>query len=323
MGKEKLKNKKGVTTITNILGKFERLNYEELKVLINGTVAGLVPVAVEQKKTTVLQVSFSDWTALSVYLSSAVDGEIALSFIMNTLNIAYDCERHGLRVDNLCWNPERIFVDQQGKIKMIYWPMTTLEHRPETPLSFYASFCGILTNSNVDRSIAGQYCQYFYQRDYLDLPGFFQMMTDIKEKWRTLRKKAEKQKTEQEESSQSSFHPDKQQTLIGGWLERVGKDQRVPLEQSTTLIGRDPGSCHLALPGHSCISRIHAMIENKDGQYYLTDLGSKNGTFLSGDRLHPNARVALDEGDRIKFYDVSFVFHKTERNKTISIHLMR
>ena len=323
MGKEKLKTKKGITVITNALGKFERLNYEELKVLINGTVDGLVNVGVEQKRTLILSAEITGWVALSHYLGMALSERDILTFIMSTLNIAHDCERHGLRVDNLCWSPERIFVDPQGKVRMLYWPVTTLERQPETPLSFYARFCGILANSNADRAIVGQYTQYFYQRDFMDMPRFFQLMTDIMERWRGNHRKEKKHREEKAATPSHELVPDKHMNISGAWLERVGKQQTIMLEHQTTLIGRDPGSCHIALPAHTCISRIHAMIENKDGQYYLTDLGSRNGTFLQADRLKPNAKVALDDGDRIRFHDVAYIFHKREMSKTVSIHLLR
>lgn len=45
------------------------------------------------------------------------------------------------------------------------------------------------------------------------------------------------------------------------------------------------------------ISRVHAQIELFEGKYILTDLGSLNGTYLNGKRIH---RTHLSQGDHIK-----------------------
>ena len=63
-------------------------------------------------------------------------------------------------------------------------------------------------------------------------------------------------------------------------------------------IGRDPGAT-LVLD-HDTISRRHAEISYDNGSYLLRDLGSKNGTFLNGERLEPNAVRVLQARDRVR-----------------------
>lgn len=45
------------------------------------------------------------------------------------------------------------------------------------------------------------------------------------------------------------------------------------------------------------ISRVHAQIELVQDEYILTDLGSLNGTYVNGKRIH---RTRLNSGDQIK-----------------------
>ena len=48
------------------------------------------------------------------------------------------------------------------------------------------------------------------------------------------------------------------------------------------------------------VSRRHARITMNEGNYYLEDLGSTNGTFINrGKRLAPGARQQLNDGDEI------------------------
>lgn len=62
-------------------------------------------------------------------------------------------------------------------------------------------------------------------------------------------------------------------------------------------IGRAAG-CTVCLPSDTYLSQMHARLFTEDGQAYLEDLGSTNGTWLNGERI---AAVALvDAGDRVQ-----------------------
>jgi pSer/pThr/pTyr-binding forkhead associated (FHA) protein len=69
----------------------------------------------------------------------------------------------------------------------------------------------------------------------------------------------------------------------------------IPLADAALTIGRD-ASCDIPLDADKLVSRSHAEISAKDGQWTLSDLGSRNGTFVNGRRIrqHP-----LRDGDVI------------------------
>ncbi len=56
-------------------------------------------------------------------------------------------------------------------------------------------------------------------------------------------------------------------------------------------IGRDQADFNIP---DKRISRPHTRITMRDGQFYITDLNSSNGTFISGQRLAPQKPVRLD-----------------------------
>ncbi|WP_257460199.1 sigma-54-dependent Fis family transcriptional regulator [Archangium lipolyticum] len=61
-------------------------------------------------------------------------------------------------------------------------------------------------------------------------------------------------------------------------------------------IGRSP-SCEIPLPEDDQMSRRHARFAVVDGQVRLTDLGSRNGTAVNGERI--SGEVVLHPGDRV------------------------
>ncbi|MGK7931066.1 MAG: FHA domain-containing protein [Microcystaceae cyanobacterium] len=60
-----------------------------------------------------------------------------------------------------------------------------------------------------------------------------------------------------------------------------------------------------------CISRNHAILQSTDsGEFYLIDLGSRNGTFVNGRRV--SIPVTLSSGDRIAFGKTKAEFYSPQ-----------
>ncbi len=76
-----------------------------------------------------------------------------------------------------------------------------------------------------------------------------------------------------------------------------GADQRWPLDKDRLTIGRGPES-DIILPDR-VVSRRHACIERRDGDYFIIDDRSKNGTFVNGEPV-TDAPRRLTDGDEIQ-----------------------
>lgn len=83
-------------------------------------------------------------------------------------------------------------------------------------------------------------------------------------------------------------------------------EQRVELDRPRIVIGRHP-SCEIVL-GYSAVSGRHAQIALVDGEYYVEDLNSRNGTYLNGQRLQGPRR--LRNHDRLDICDIALTFHR-------------
>jgi hypothetical protein len=73
------------------------------------------------------------------------------------------------------------------------------------------------------------------------------------------------------------------------------------------VIGRDIKTCDLCItqPG---IGRQHARIVRRSGSFFITDLGSRNGTRLDDRRLLKNTEVLMPERCIVQFADQVFYF---------------
>lgn len=56
------------------------------------------------------------------------------------------------------------------------------------------------------------------------------------------------------------------------------------------------------------VSRRHLRITKEDGEYYIEDLGSKNGTFLNGERIIPGEKVQIEIGDTLTLAATNIIF---------------
>jgi pSer/pThr/pTyr-binding forkhead associated (FHA) protein len=115
---------------------------------------------------------------------------------------------------------------------------------------------------------------------------------------------------EQKTSSTASNHSTSWSIFSNAsWL-----DQNRYMIGKKVIIGRDP-VCDITLPLDH-LSRKHVSLEVKNGQLYIQDLDSSNGTFLNGEKVKQSQ---VCSGDKIKLdvitFEVSGPSH--DPNKTI------
>ena len=73
------------------------------------------------------------------------------------------------------------------------------------------------------------------------------------------------------------------------------------------VIGKKKEDVSLAINDYS-VSRIHARITEEDGNYYIEDLNSTNGTYKNGLRLQPYEKRKLEKEDELKFGKTEYLY---------------
>ena len=81
------------------------------------------------------------------------------------------------------------------------------------------------------------------------------------------------------------------------------RGKAIEVERSKFVIGRDP-TCQLR-PNSPAISRLHTVIERRDGRVFVRDLGGKNGTLHNG-HLLSGEEVEIVHGDQIQIGPLAF-----------------
>ena len=74
---------------------------------------------------------------------------------------------------------------------------------------------------------------------------------------------------------------------VYGIVEFQDGDEKINFEmrQEEIIIGRDPSKCQLVIYNDKYVGRKHTKLTKKVEGYYIEDLESKNGTFVSGNKI--------------------------------------
>ncbi len=92
-----------------------------------------------------------------------------------------------------------------------------------------------------------------------------------------------------------------QSASVEAYLIRTGRPEKIRIEGSEFLIGKDKGRVNYCIMNNPSISRCHAKIKMKDGKFYLSDMQSTNFTYLNGRILEYGEEAELKDGDSVRF----------------------
>jgi predicted component of type VI protein secretion system len=88
-------------------------------------------------------------------------------------------------------------------------------------------------------------------------------------------------------------------------LQPLKKSKSIPIDRAVILVGRAE-QCDVVITGSKKISRRHCCLVQSDSIYLIRDLGSTNGVWLNGKRIHMEGEMS--DGDQVAIGDVQFYF---------------
>lgn len=98
-----------------------------------------------------------------------------------------------------------------------------------------------------------------------------------------------------------------QNQMIPFLIRRKG-NEKISLNKPVFRIGKERSYADYFIGDNTAISRSHANIVSRDGEYYLVDTNSTNHTFLNGQMIQSNVETKLAHGDTIRLANEDFEF---------------
>ena len=92
------------------------------------------------------------------------------------------------------------------------------------------------------------------------------------------------------------------------YLLRVSTNEKIYINKPEFTIGRSATKADYTVDNNSDVSRIHCIIERKNGVSYIRDNQSTNGTFVNGNNIAGQENVFLTNNAKVSLGDESFIY---------------
>lgn len=94
--------------------------------------------------------------------------------------------------------------------------------------------------------------------------------------------------------------------------------QEAIVDKPEYIIGKNPKQADFFVSGNQAVSRKHACIFWQKDAYYLSDLGSANGTYARGEQVKEGTPVRLNHRDTVMLADEEFSVEIFRRKEDIN-----
>lgn len=308
------------------LRKKDQIDEKRLRFINENTGKGFLRVKWEKTAArNVLKYKVSNMTALSEYIKQTMTQETYFGIICQLQKILEYCSEDKLSAENILLNdPKNVYYDvEKKKVYVAYLPLSVNDRKGGGAVKLlsklhknanitvsdgkiiekYGSFIEDYIKSRKDGSFTHNHL-YILLHDMLSIP---------------VDELAGSASQEQPERKQSSGAPeDSDHTIIVNRNRSIEcpaflrdeNNREIPIDHFPFTIGRKTDN-DLALTDRGTVSKEHAAITYENGEFFIEDRNSANGTFLNsfaenGQRI---TKEKLGSGDVIYIYDSPFVFN--------------
>lgn len=252
--------------------------------------------------------------------------EIIINILSSIVSLISNIESYLLKVDNILFNENYIFYDPLLKeVKIIYLPYKVpIENRAFNQKMIILNLLDAIKSSGVVREDLND-CIMKVRDDFMNIDELKEFLDDlskgnplkeisendnkeIREKKRFLPSFLSKKKNTQNKNTEKmNINYKEEKTISEGCnlniLDESG-NRNIFLDKEIYLIGRLEGSVDIVIKSSS-VGRVHGRIEKvSDNTYSFEDLGSKNGSFINGERLIPNRKYQILSGNELRLANI-------------------
>lgn len=93
------------------------------------------------------------------------------------------------------------------------------------------------------------------------------------------------------------------------YLIRKSNYDRIDINKPAFRIGKERSYVDYFIQNNNAVSRIHADIISRNGEFYIKDNNSTNGTFVNGNRVQAETETQIFDGDALTFANEDFKFN--------------
>lgn len=94
------------------------------------------------------------------------------------------------------------------------------------------------------------------------------------------------------------------------FLIRLETEEQIDITRPVFRLGRGTSNVSHTITNNNKIGRIHAELTLRSGRCFVTDLESKNGTFINDERLAEGVETEIRDGDVLMLANEKFIFHQ-------------
>lgn len=337
MAKYRITSKGSLVTIKSKLALGEQINERELELFNRQLFRGCFRPRVEGKKEIIY--TAPDAINICKFLRAPVTDAVFFEIIAQTLEMAKRIEINGLYRENLILDMKMVFICERTKeVFFVYQPIISrlssgnvyafladltqlAEKNAHGDADFLQKFKVFLENpanyrlEDIELYVRNA-CPQVYRKVVAADAGKSGFITNDR-----IAYKMHYQDKDSDNMGTTLLSGDEGTTLLGEdegtilltqapcfptiWRRKTEKSAKV--DKNYFVIGKEAG-CDFQISDNKAISRKHAVIENRNGIYYITDKNSTNHTYLNGQMLECEVPYELRDGSVIRIADEEFEF---------------